>query len=175
MTRPAVAIIIVNWNGREFLGDCLEAVRRLDYPRDRLRTIVVDNGSTDGSVELVRESFADIELHQHEVNNYARANNFGVRTTTAPYVAFLNSDTRVEPDWLTKLVEALESNPHAAAAGSKILFPDGRLNSTGLDFLPDFHFQDRGFGELDREQYPFGEVAGLSGCSILLRREALRQ
>jgi hypothetical protein len=55
------------------------------------------------------------------------------------------------------------------------VFPDGRLNSTGLDFLPDFHFRDRGFGEPDRDQYPFGEVEGLSGCSILLRREALRE
>jgi GT2 family glycosyltransferase len=175
MTPPPVAIIIVNWNGREFLGDCLEAIRRLDYPHDRVRAIVVDNGSTDGSVELMQTSFPDIQLHQHEVNNYARANNFGVRTTTAPYVAFLNSDTRVEPTWLTPLVEALEANPRAGAAGSKIVFPDGRLNSTGLDFLPGFHFRDRGFGEPDREQYAFGEVAGLSGCSILLRREALRQ
>jgi GT2 family glycosyltransferase len=175
MTPPPVAIIIVNWNGREFLGDCLEAVRRLEYPRDRVRAMVVDNGSSDGSVELVRESFPDIEVYQHEVNNYARANNFGVRTTTSPYVAFLNSDARVDPRWLTPLVAALEAEPRAGAAGSRIVFPDGRLNSTGLDFLPDFHFRDRGFGEPDRAQYAFGAVDGLSGCAVLLRREALRE
>src|SRR5262249_4492385 len=132
-------------------------------------------GSSDGSVEFVRERFPDIHLHQHEVNNYARANNFGVRTTTTPYVAFLNSDTRVDPRWLTTLVDALEKTPDAAAAGTRVVCPDGRLNSAALDFLPDFHLRARGFGEQDRGQYAFGEVTGLSGCAILLRRAALRE
>lgn len=175
MTLPSVAIIIVNWNGKEFLGDCLTAVQSLDYPRERYHALVVDNCSTDGSVDFVRANFAAIQLHQHDVNNYARANNFGVRTTTTKYVAFLNSDTRVQPPWLRELVEVLEAHPRAGAAGSKVVFPDGRLNSTGLDFLPGFHFRDRGFGEADRDQYAFGEVVGLSGCSVLLRRTALRE
>ncbi|MFO0985216.1 MAG: glycosyltransferase family 2 protein [Planctomycetota bacterium] len=174
MTLPSVAIVIVNWNGREFIGDCLGALRELDYPRDRVQAMVVDNGSSDGSVEFVRSTFPEVPVHEHEVNNYARANNFGVRTTTTDYVAFLNSDARVEPRWLQALVAALEANPRAGGAGSKILFTDGRINSTGLEFLPGFHFRDRGFGEQDTGQFPTGEVAGLSGCAVLWRRAALR-
>ena len=174
MNLPAVAVVIANWNGQDLLGDCLGAFAELDYPSELVRVIVVDNASTDDSVTYVRANFPDVEVIENEVNNYAMANNLGVKASDSPYVAFLNTDTRVDAGWLKALVAALEETPDAAAVGSKVLFMDGRINSTGIAALPDFHWQDRGFGEKDAGQFDAREeVDGISGCSVLFRRDAL--
>ncbi|MEW6746554.1 MAG: glycosyltransferase [Planctomycetota bacterium] len=176
MDWPPVALVIVNWNGRDLLGDCLESLARLDYPSDRLRILVVDNLSTDDSLEFLRSRYPRVETVSNDANNYARANNLGVRLTDSPYVALLNNDTRVDKAWLRQLVAAMEECPEAAAAGSRVLFMDGRINSTGLESLEEFHWRDRGFGEEDRGQYDRREtVQGISGCSMILRRTALRR
>ena len=110
---PTVWIVVLNWNGRAFTAACLRSLRRLTYPR--VRVIVVDNGSTDGSVESVRTEFPEVDVVPLERNiGFAAGNNVGIRKALdagAVYVWLLNNDTEVDPDALSLLVAEAEKDP----------------------------------------------------------------
>ncbi len=128
-----VSIIIVNWNGQRYLAPCLESVLAQTYPD--LEVVLVDNGSSDGSVELARARFPGVRLIENERNlGFATGNNQAIRATRSEFVATLNNDTRVEPGWLAALVTALESDPGVGMGASKMLFADqpGVINSAGI-------------------------------------------
>jgi GT2 family glycosyltransferase len=140
--RPVttVAVVIPNWNGSTHLPDCLDSLEQLDYPRDRYEVIVVDNGSTDGSVGLLRQRYPWVRVVAEQVNlGFAAASNLGAEQATAECVAFLNNDMRVDSGWLTALVESYE--PEAGYVciagailswdGTQIDFVDGRINFHG--------------------------------------------
>jgi GT2 family glycosyltransferase len=168
------SIIIANYNGKRFLKPCLEAIQALDYPRAKLQVILVDNGSTDGSIEHMQRHFPWADLLQNDRNNYARALNKGIQHARGDYIGFLNNDTVVEPNWLRELVTAMEGDDRIGLAGGKMLLPDGRINSTGIIMLPEFYFIDRGFGEADRGQFESMEdVSGICGGAALYRKSCL--
>lgn len=126
---PLVAIIIVNWNGKEILRDCLKSLRRTDYPN--YKVIVVDNGSTDGSASMVEKEFPEVDLICNEQNlGFVKANNIGMRHAlkhNSAYVLLLNNDTIItQKDWLKRMVEVARANPEVGIVGLKLLFPDGR-------------------------------------------------
>ncbi len=136
---PRVAIVIPNLDGREVLEDCLASVAALDYERERIEVLLVDNGSTDGSLELVRERFPSVRVVRHERNlGFAAACNAGARAARdAQVVAFLNNDMRFERDFLRELVAPLVRR-ECAATTAKILGWDGRTidtSGTGTTFL----------------------------------------
>ncbi|HLU39233.1 MAG TPA: glycosyltransferase family 2 protein [Planctomycetota bacterium] len=171
MTPPAVTVVLVNWNGAEFLPPCLRSIAAQTYA-GAVNTIVVDNGSHDGSLELLRRDFPEVRVLVNDVNNYARANNRGVAAADTPFVLQLNTDTELEPECIARLVDRLAARPDAAAAMPKILYPDGRLYSTGVLQRPDLYWVDRDEGEpddgrRDREE----DLFGVSGCCALHRRE----
>jgi GT2 family glycosyltransferase len=128
---PRVAIVIPNLDGRGVLEDCLASVAELDYPRERVDVVLVDNGSTDGSVALVRERFPDVRIVQHERNlGFAAACNAGARAARdAEVVVFLNNDMRFERAFLAELVAPLVRR-ECAATTAKILGWDGRTIDT---------------------------------------------
>ena len=116
-----VDIIIVNFNGMEHLPICLPSVFETDYPL--FSVTLVDNDSSDGSPEWVKEQYPEVRVIRNSQNlGFGKANNIGVRETRSPYIAFLNSDTVVHKGWLTPLVETVRKNPSVAAACSKLLF-----------------------------------------------------
>ena len=119
-------MVIPNWNGMGWLGDCLETLSAQDM--QDFRTIIVDNGSSDGSVAFVRQNFPHFEVIELASNTgFAAAANIGIDRSASPYVALLNSDTQVYPDWLSMLVEAIEKAPRdVAAINSQILRMDDR-------------------------------------------------
>jgi len=126
VTAPRVAVLVVNCNGRSHLASCLPSLEALDYPADRVDLVVVDNGSTDGSVDWVRANHPSAATVRFDRNlGFAAAYNRAVATTDADFVAFLNNDTRVDPGWLRALVAAADRH-RAAAVGSVILDWDGR-------------------------------------------------
>lgn len=172
--RPPVGLCVVNWNGEDLLPDALQALGATEYD-GAIRLVVIDNASTDGSVALVEERFDAVEVWRRTENNYAAACQQAMQDSEEPYVALVNSDARPEPGWLEPLVAALEADDRAAAAQGKILLPDGTLNSTGIEELPERYWQDRGFRMVDDGRYD-GDgpeaVFGCSGCCLLLRREA---
>ena len=123
---PLVSIVTVNYNGKRFLTSLFNSIKDLDYPPDRIQTILVDNSSTDGSIELVSRMFPWVEILRLEKNyGYAGGNNAGLQRMDGDYAALINNDCMVDRSWLKKLVEtALEKNTYGktGAVCSKVLF-----------------------------------------------------
>jgi GT2 family glycosyltransferase len=130
-----VSVIIPNWNGKELLEPCLESLGRQEF--DDFETILVDNGSNDGSVSFVEKNFPQVRIIRFQENRgFSAAVNAGIVASRSPYVALLNNDTDVHPLWLETLLKALEANPQAGSAASKILFfsDPSSVNSAGDEF-----------------------------------------
>lgn len=142
---PHVSVVTLNWNGLEHLAPCYASLHELDYPPDKLELILVDNGSTDGSIKFMRSRFPRVRLIENGTNlGFARANNIGAREAKGKYVAFLNNDTRVDAAWLSELVAAIEADQDIVCAASKMLtwegdrvdFGGGSVNFHGWGFHP---------------------------------------
>ena len=133
MTRaPAVSIVIPTYNGRAHLEECLHSLHALNYPSDRREIIVVDNGSTDGSVEYVKASYQGVTVVRNEKNmGFAGPCNQGAECSQSEYLAFLNNDTRVDSEWLNELTRLVDSPDIDAekvvCAAGKIVSWDGRI------------------------------------------------
>ncbi len=168
----AVRVVLVNWNGKEFLAPCLQSVAAQDYPGG-VQVTVVDNGSSDGSQAWLAEAHPEVQLLENPQNNYCSANNLAVQEGSTDLVLLLNTDTVLQPSTLSNLVQALQANPKAAGVAPKILYPDGRIYSTGIQEREDLYWVDRQQGEQDQANHASPEpVFGLSGCCVLYRRQA---
>ena len=112
--EPLVSIVTVNYDGRRHLEALLPSLLALDYPPGRREILVVDNGSTDGSQEMLRTRFPAVRLIQNDVNvGLGRASNQGIEATTAPYILLLNNDTIVNRDSLDALIDFMIATPDA--------------------------------------------------------------
>jgi GT2 family glycosyltransferase len=174
---PKVTVVIPNWNGMEHLPACLESLTVQSY-RD-FATVVVDNGSHDGSVEFIAASHPDVEVIRLDRNRgFGAAMNIAIRELASDYTACLNNDTIADRSWLEELVACLEHHPHAAAVSSKMLdMTDEHLIDDCGDILT-FYFKayPRGHGEADEGQYDEeSEVFGASGGASLWRSEVIRR
>ena len=175
-----VAVVVPNWNGARFLGDCLRSLTRQSEPA---QIIVVDGGSTDGSRELIAERFREITLVALDGNpGFAGAVNRGIQRAMAggaEFIALLNNDAVAEPDWLARLLAAARSFPEAGTVTSKLLLEDRvHIDSTG-DFYSSWGWAyPRGRDEVDEGQYDgpkFREVFCGSGGASLYRSAMLRE
>lgn len=129
-TLKSLSIVIVNWNTREFLRKCLASIYAYP-PNHEFEIWVVDNASTDNSVEMVRQNFPDVNLIENHNNpGFAGANNQAIRQSYARYVLLLNPDTEVLPGALTKMLEFMEQSPKVGASGARILNPDKTLQTS---------------------------------------------
>ena len=128
-----VSVVIVNWNGRQHLQTCLPAVFAQDYAATQI--IVVDNGSTDGSVEWL-QAMPNVHLIRNTTNiGFARGNNQGIHAAQGLYIATLNNDAQPDPHWLSALVKAMSADERVGMAASQIRFahrPD-LLDSAGIE------------------------------------------
>jgi GT2 family glycosyltransferase len=175
--NPKVSVVILNWNGLRYLDDCLPSLEAQTYPD--FEVMLVDNGSTDGSVEWVAGHFPQVRVICNETNvGFAAGNNQAIRASQTEYVVTLNNDTRVEPGWLAALVAAAEADPTVGTCASKMLFADRPwlINSTGIDLDPVGIAWDRRGGEPDdgQETEPT-EVFGPCAGAALYRRAMLDQ
>lgn len=133
MSRPVVSIVIVNWNTRTLLAACLESVHRQTLLSHEIW--VVDNGSTDGSCEMVREAFPEVRLIANEDNKgFAAANNQALPLCTGEHVLLLNSDTVVLDGAIDKMATFLQLHPEAGGVGCKLLNADGTLQPSAHGF-----------------------------------------
>lgn len=178
--EPLVYVVLLNWNGIEHLPVCLDSLKRQTY--DKLRVVMVDNGSTDGSVEFAHRNFPGIEIIANKRNiGFARANNQGLNYAAekgARYVVILNNDTECEPDFVSELVSVAESDKRIAACAPKILYFRTRdiINGIGTDVSLFGYGWDRGVGEKDEGQYDrICEVFGVSGGAMLIRTDVVKE
>ncbi len=131
-STPSVSVIVVNFNGKEYLEDCFSSLLNLDFPGEKLEFIMVDNASRDGSVEFLEMKFPWVKVLSNRSNlGYAKAVNQGVRAAKGDYVAILNNDTRADSKWLTQLLLPVLSQSDVACVASKILSWDGKR----IDFV----------------------------------------
>lgn len=144
---PSVSIVVVNLNGRHHLRACLNSLLGLRYPKEQIEIVLVDNASSDGSVEFVRQKYPMVKVICNDHNEgFAKPSNDGARAASGEYVAFLNNDMRVERDWLIELLHSLRAND-AACVGSVILnwngelldFAGGGISFAGFGLQSDFH------------------------------------
>ena len=106
----SVSIVVLNWNGLRFLSPCLNSLK--NQTQQQLQIILVDNGSTDGSVEFVKENFPSVEVVENHRNlGFAEGMNVGIKTATGDYVIALNNDTRVAPNFIEVLLGHASRDP----------------------------------------------------------------
>ncbi|MBI2196562.1 glycosyltransferase family 2 protein [Candidatus Daviesbacteria bacterium] len=173
MNKIQTSVIIPNWNGRKLLEDCFNSLAEQTF--EDFEIILVDNGSTDNSLEYVKNHFPRVRVISLGKNfGFARAINEGVRASNAEYVVFLNNDTSVDKKFLEELVECADSHPEVVSVNSKLLnFYDKELidgvgiliNEVGQARSIGWREKDK--GQYDSEQYIFGATGGAS----LFRRE----
>jgi GT2 family glycosyltransferase len=177
MSEPVVSVVIPNWNGRPFLERCLSSLR--EAVGADVETIVVDNASSDGSVDLIRERFPEVRVVAVDANRgFAGAVNAGARAARGRYLAILNNDTEVSAAWLDELVACLERHPRAASVASKVLRLDDRLvlDGAGDTMTWSLKAYRRGRGERDRGQYDQEEqVFSAAGTACLWRADVFRE
>lgn len=129
-----LSIIIISFNTKTLLRECLQAVYRT-VRNISFEVIVVDNASGDGSIDMVRNEFADVQVIVNEKNlGFAKANNQALTISKGEFVLLLNSDAFLQENTVEILIGHLRNHPGAFAAGPKIVFPDGRLQSKGEQF-----------------------------------------
>lgn len=160
-----ISIIILNWNGRHHLMECLSSVLKQTY--SDYEVIVVDNGSTDGSQEYIRSNFPSVNLICNGQNyGFCKGNNIGIKAAKGEYIVLLNNDTFVEPDWLEQLYGCMVSDRQVGFCASKLLFYSERelLDAAGDGFSVCGAGYKRGHLEdtekYDKDDYVFGACAG---------------
>ncbi len=168
--------MIVNWNGKHLLGECLDSL--LAQSAIGVEIVLVDNGSQDGSVQYVRDRYAGVRVVSLPDNlGFAGGNNAGIRIAGGKYIALLNNDTKADPDWLANLLKEAEGSPHPTGMWAcKILSYDRPdiIDNVGLLLYPDGLGRGRGRLERDEGQHDRpGEAFFPSGCAGLYRREML--
>lgn len=173
---PTISVIVLNYNGKVHLQTCLDSLLHLDYPAHKLELLLVDNASADGSAAYVRAHFPQVKLVETGANlGFAQGNNVGAQAATGEYVAFLNNDTRVEPDWLRHLIQPCLDHDDVVCTGSTMLDWAGERLDFGAGWM-NFHgfaFQkNQGMpvaaAQIHREPTP---IFFACGGAMLVRRD----
>ena len=161
-----ISVIIVNYNGKKFLPDCLTSIFHQTY--FPFEVIIVDNRSNDDSVEYIQQNFPDVKIVTLSTNRgFAGGTNAGIRKAEGKFILTLNNDTIIAPNFIDEIVKPMVSDSSVGMCASKMIFPDGRINSTAICISRSGAAWDRGIGEPDLGQYDvaeevFGPCAGAS-------------
>ncbi|HEY9682681.1 MAG TPA: glycosyltransferase family 2 protein [Oculatellaceae cyanobacterium] len=172
-TKELLSIVIPNWNGKKFLAGCLDSLAEQTYKPIEL--IIVDNGSHDGSVEFLQANYPHVLLARFEVNTgFSVAVNRGIQESKGEFIALLNNDTIVDPNWAAELVKAMKEHPEISSAGCKMLAYDDHkmLDGAGDGYrrggLPGrIGHRERDTGRFDVPRY----ILGACGGAALYRRD----
>ncbi len=173
-SHQRVSIIVINWNGKQFLQDCIQSIEMQTYQDTEL--VVLDNCSTDGSRELLSHLDGNYHLVLSDKNlGYCGGANLGIRSTNGEYVLIMNPDVLLHPDFLTHLLTAAQQNPEVGILSGKLLRFDKRtLDSTGQFLRKNMSPRERGYDEVDIGQYDRpGYVFSSCGAVVLYRRSML--
>jgi hypothetical protein len=189
-SKVMVSIIIVSWNARDFLVQCLNSLsaKVCRYP---FEIIVVDNASSDGSADCVADGFPHVKLVRNSANlGFAKGNNVGVAASRGQYLCLINSDIKVLPDCITRLVDYCEEHPKVGMAGPRVIGGDGKMQRScwgtptiwnmlwralALDTMLPWCSLFNGFSLKHWPQDSLKPVGVLSGCFWLVRRQAVAQ
>jgi GT2 family glycosyltransferase len=177
MTDPLFSVVIPNWNGKQFLKTCLDALQAQTYPN--IEVIIADNASEDGSQAYVREHYPHVILVELPENRgFTGACNAGIEAAKGDYISLLNNDTEVDSRWVEATIDAFTRHPETGIVASKMLLFDKRdhIHTTGDFFTVNGKPGNRGVwqrddGQFDDEEYVFSACGG----SSVYRRTMLDQ
>jgi hypothetical protein len=178
---PPVSVIVVNWNGREVTIECLASLARATYPA--MRVVLVDNASSDGSAEVIRARFPEVDVLVMPANlRFAGGNNAGMRHalgTGAEYLVLLNNDTIVDPGFIEPLVAQMQADRHTGMVAPKIYYhaDAGRIwFAGGVISMWTGTMRHKGIREVDRGQYDTpADIDYATGCCVMVRSDIVRQ
>jgi GT2 family glycosyltransferase len=172
VTFPLISIIILNYNCRQYIERCLDAVSKVSYPN--LEVLVVDNASSDGSAELVEKKYPFVQLLKSPKNiGFAAGNNLGIAQAKGEYILLLNPDTEIDACCVEHLFEVMNADDKVAVCGAKICLLDRRnmIQHAGGKYSLLGVSIDRGMCELDEGQYDkVEEVTFVCGAAMMFRR-----
>ena len=165
MSAPKVSIIIVNYNGKELLQKCLDSLLKVNY--DNFEIILVDNNSTDGTVEFITKNYPSLIIIKLDSNKgFAEPNNVAAKISKGKYLLFLNNDTVVTPNFISEMVKVMETDKKIAICQSLLLKPDGSVDSSG-DFIDHLGVVYNSKTKIDEIR----EVSSARGASMLVRSD----
>ena len=165
MSSPKVSIIIVNYNGKELLQKCLDSLLKVNY--DNFEIILVDNNSTDGTVEFITKNYPSLIIIKLDSNKgFAEPNNVAAKISKGKYLLFLNNDTVVTPNFISEMVKVMETDKKIAVCQSLLLKPDGSVDSSG-DFIDHLGVVYNSKTKIDEIR----EVSSARGASMLVRSD----
>ena len=180
--NPALSIVLVCWNNKAYMDPCLKSLYDSGM-KNTFDVIVVDNGSTDGSQQMLAEKYSKVKVIQNAENvGLGKASNQGIEATNGTYILLLNNDTIVNGSSFDAMVDFLDQNPKVGAVGGKLLNSDGTIQACYNCFstLKDEFFVATRLGELIRPGYPaimnaeeITSVDWLGSACLMLRRSAL--
>jgi GT2 family glycosyltransferase len=169
---PTATLIVLNWNAGDYLPACLSSLLRLDYPD--FNVVVVDNGSTDGSVALVEAQFPQVTLCRNETNRgFAAGNNVGLRCAKSDFAVLVNPDVVVAEAWLRRFITPMLQDKKIGIAGCKLYYPDSRVLQHAGGYLtrPQAFPGHYGLREEDEGQYDeLRDVDYVIGAAMAIRR-----
>jgi len=173
-STPFLSVIILNWNGKHFLKECLDSLMGQTF-KD-FEAIVVDNGSKDGSVEFIRREYGKfVKLLQNERNlGVAAGNNAGIKYAEGEYIVILNNDTWSKPTWLEELVKGIDSDSQVGMWASKVYsyYKRDQIEAVGELIYRDGLSRARGQYELDKGQYDcVEEIFFPPTCGAMFRKK----
>jgi GT2 family glycosyltransferase len=171
---PLISVVILNWNGNQVIETCLHSLEKQTYRP--IEIIVVDNASTDGSVDIVRQTFPRANVIVNDRNlGFGGGNNVGIRAARGRYIMMLNNDTRLDSACIEELKTSIEKDAAYGACASKILleFEDNLIDAAGIVVCPDGLSIGRGRLEKGDRYDEEAEVFFASDCACLYRREML--
>jgi len=174
---PLVSVVVPNWNGEHLLRGCLDSLRRQTLAD--IEVIVSDDGSTDGSIELLANHYPEVVAVRSAVNRgFCEAANAGIRAGRGEFVLLLNNDTELDPRGVEELARAMQADGELGICAAKMVYHDdpSRINSAGHACRRDGVVVDIGRGEPDGEWFDRPrEVFGASGGAALYRRRMLQE
>ncbi len=181
VSGPKIYVIILNWNGEHVIAPCLESLRAAGGAEFGI--IVVDNASTDSSVEIVQRGYPEVELIRNDENLlFAEGNNVGLRRALelgGDLFLLLNNDTEVDPDFLGPMIDVIRRHPDVGIVGPMILYHDdpARIWYGGGDFYPLIWIpRHRDIRKLRAETRQAGGDTGyVSGCALLVKRDVIEK
>ena len=163
---PIVSIIIVNYNGKNHLEKCLKSLVKINYPNPEI--ILVDNNSTDDSIEFVKNTYPSVIIIKLDKNyGFAEPNNIGAKNAKGDFFLFLNNDTEVDPNFVGEMVKVLQQDSKIAICQSLLLKPNGEVDSSG-DFVDTL---GRAYSSKEK-QSEVKKILSARGAAMMIRKES---
>lgn len=179
ISQPKVSFLIINYNGLEHLKQCFKTISKINYPKDKIEIIMVDNGSSDASIEFATNNFNFVKIIKNNTNEgFAKPNNDAAKVATGEYIALLNNDMKIDPEWLNDMLNSLANcnNENYVCVGSKILNWDGsKLDFAGgsISFYGHGYQHDYGL-DIDKANEKYKEdkdILFACGGAMLIERK----